>query len=63
VAGEHGNPDTGAGDRQFGIARILRLSLRYFCSSSVSSEPSSTMANCSGMTLWAIGAGYTENGG
>ena len=40
-----------------GIPRILRLSLRYFCSSSVSNEPSSTIVNWSGKTLWAIGTG------
>ncbi len=40
-----------------GMPRILRASLLYFCSSSVSSEPSSTIVNCSGITLWAIGTG------
>ena len=38
-----------------GISRILRLSLRSFCSSLVSSEPSSTSAPANGSTLNAIG--------
>ena len=38
-----------------GRPRILRDSWQYFCSSSVSSEPSSTIVNCSGITLYAIG--------
>src|ERR1700689_5292487 len=46
-----------------GRPRILRASLQYFCSSSVSREPSSTMLNCSGIRLWAIGTGYTLRGG
>ena len=46
-----------------GTPRILRASLAYFCSSSVSREPSSTILNCSGMTLCAIGTGYTESAG
>ena len=37
------------------MPRILRLSLRSFCSSSVSSEPSSTSLPANGRTLKAIG--------
>ena len=37
------------------MARILRLSLRSFCSSSVSNEPSSTYLPANGSTLNAIG--------
>ena len=37
------------------MPRILRLSLRSFCSSSVSLEPSSTILPASGNTLKAIG--------
>ena len=44
-------PDTG----RSGMSRILRLSLRSFCSSSVSPEPSSTSEPASGSTLNAIG--------
>ena len=40
------------------MPRILRLSLRSFCSSSVSNEPSSTSAPANGSTLKAIGATY-----
>ena len=39
-----------------GMPRILRLSLRSFCSSSVSPDPSSTSEPASGTTLKAIGA-------
>ncbi len=38
-----------------GISRILRDSLRSFCSSSVSKEPSSTIEPASGSTLKAMG--------
>ena len=41
--------------RRSGMARILRLSLRSFCSSSVSNEPSSTYLPAYGSTLKAIG--------
>ena len=37
-----------------GSSRILRLSLRSFCSSSVSNDPSSTNVPASGKTLNAI---------
>ena len=40
------------------MSRILRLSLRSFCSSSVSKEPSSTTDPAIGSTLNAIGATY-----
>ena len=40
------------------MPRILRLSLRSFCSSSVSKEPSSTTEPAIGSTLKAIGATY-----
>ena len=43
--------------KRFGISRILRLSSRSFCSSSVSSDPSSTIDPARGITLWAIVAG------
>ena len=46
-------PDTG----RSGSSRILRLSLRSFCSSSVSPEPSSTSLPAKGSTLKAIGPG------
>ena len=39
-----------------GMPRILRLSSRSFCSSLVSSEPSSTSVPASGTTLKATGA-------
>ena len=38
-----------------GMPRILRLSLRSFCSSSVSDDPSSTRLPANGSTLKAIG--------
>ena len=38
-----------------GMSRILRLSWRSFCSSSVSNDPSSTSLPASGTTLKAIG--------
>ena len=41
--------------RRSGMCRILRDSLRSFCSSSVSSEPSSTIEPASGMTLKPTG--------
>ena len=41
----------------------MRDSLRSFCSSSVSSEPSSTMDPASGSTLNAIGATYFTGAG
>ena len=44
--------------RRSGMPRILRLSLRSFCSSSVSKEPSSTTDPAIGRTLKAIGATY-----
>ena len=44
-------PDTS----RSGMPRILRLSLRSFCSSSVSNEPSSTSLPANGSTLKAIG--------
>ena len=40
------------------MPRILRDSLRSFCSSSVSNEPSSTIEPASGRTLNAMGATY-----
>ena len=40
------------------MSRILRLSLRSFCSSSVSNEPSSTIEPASGTTSKAIGRTY-----
>ncbi len=46
-----------------GISRILRLSLRSFCSSSVSSEPSSTMLPASGTTSKAIVRTYLTGAG
>ena len=45
------------------MPRILRLSLRSFCSSSVSTEPSSTSEPASGTTLKAIGATYFSGAG
>ena len=51
--------------RRSGMPRILRLSLRSFCSSSVSNEPSSTYLPAYGNTLNAmalanfVGAGNT----
>ena len=42
--------------RSSGRSRILRDSLRSFCSSSVSAEPSSTIEPASGSTLCAMGA-------
>ncbi len=42
-----------------GMCRILRLSLRSFCSSSVSPVPSATIEPASGSTLNAIGPAYT----
>src|SRR5699024_2437267 len=44
--------------RSSGRPRSLRDSLRSFCSSSVSSDPSSTIAPATGSTLNAIGATY-----
>ena len=44
-------PDTASS----GMSRILRLSLRSFCSSSVSNSPSSTIEPANGSTLNAIG--------
>ncbi len=44
-------PDTA----RSGMPRILRLSLRSFCSSSVSKRPSSTILPANGSTLNAIG--------
>ena len=41
--------------RRPGMCRILRDSLRSFCSSSVSSDPSSTMDPASGTTLKPTG--------
>ena len=41
--------------RRPGMCRILRDSLRSFCSSSVSSEPSSTIDPASGTTLKPTG--------
>ena len=46
-----------------GRPRILRDSLRSFWSSSVSSDPSSTMDPASGTTLNAIGATYFTGAG
>src|SRR5688572_7286675 len=46
-----------------GMPRILRLSLRSFCSSSVSLRPSSTMDPASGSTLNAIGWVYCRGSG
>ncbi len=40
------------------MPRILRLSLRSFCSSSVSYDPSSTIEPASGTTSKAIGRTY-----
>ena len=52
-------PDTA----RSGMSRILRLSLRSFCSSSVSNEPSSTSLPASGRTLKAIGrANFSGSG-
>ncbi len=52
-------PDTS----RSGMSRILRLSLRSFCSSSVSKEPSSTTEPAIGSTLNAIGATYFSGSG
>src|SRR3954447_5968399 len=52
-------PDT----RRSGIPRIFRLSLRSFCSSSVSSLPSSTTEPAIGSTLNAIGRTYFSGAG
>jgi hypothetical protein len=41
----------------------LRDSLRSFCSSSVSNDPSSTTEPAIGSTLWAIGATYLFGAG
>ena len=49
--------------RRSGIARILRLSLRSFWSSSVSPDPSSTSDPASGITLNAMGATYLSGAG
>ena len=46
--------------RSSGRSRILRLSLRSFCSSSVSSLPSSTTDPAIGSTLNAIGRTYFD---
>ena len=46
-----------------GMPRILRVSLRSFCSSSVSFHPSSTMVPASGRTLNAMGATYLTGAG
>ncbi len=46
-----------------GMSRILRLSLRHFCSSLVSPEPSSTGWPAMGNTLWAMVSGKTDAGG
>ena len=46
-----------------GMSRILRLSFRNFCSSLVSSEPSSTRWPAKGITLWAMTSGKTSNAG
>ena len=46
-----------------GMPRILRLSLRSFCSSSVSSLPSSTIEPASGSTLNAIGRANDRGAG
>ena len=45
------------------MPRILRLSLRSFCSSSVSPEPSSTSDPASASTLKASGAANTDGAG
>jgi hypothetical protein len=45
------------------MSRILRLSLRSFCSSSVSSVPSSTTEPAIGSTLKAIGRAYFRGSG
>ena len=52
-------PDTA----RSGIPRILRLSLRSFCSSSVSKRPSSTSLPASGSTLNAIGRANFDGAG
>ena len=52
-------PDTA----RSGISRILRLSLRSFCSSSVSPLPSSTSLPASGSTLKAIGRANFDGAG
>ena len=49
--------------RRSGMPRILRLSLRSFCSSSVSKMPSSTIEPARGSTLNAIGATYLAGAG
>ncbi len=49
--------------RRSGRPRILRLSLRSFCSSSVSNEPSSTTEPAIGSTLKAIGRTYLTGSG
>ena len=64
VAGEHRHPHARARHRAArGMPRILRLSLRSFCSSSVSNEPSSTSLPANGSTLKAIGrANFSGSG-
>ena len=57
VPGEDRDAHAGALTGGSAISRILRLSSRNLCSSSVSSEPSSTIEPASGMTLCAIVAG------
>ncbi len=52
-------PDTG----RLGTSRILRVSLRSFCSSSVSPEPSSTSEPANGSTLKAIGRANFDGAG
>ena len=49
--------------RRSGMPRILRLSLRSFCSSSVSSLPSSTTEPAIGSTLKAMGRTYFVGAG
>ena len=64
VPGEHRAPARRATDTsRSGRSRILRLSLRSFCSSSVSSAPSSTKLPACGMTLKAIGFGNCRGSG
>ena len=49
--------------RRSGISRILRLSLRSFCSSSVSSDPSAARLPAKATTSKAIGATYLTGSG
>ena len=57
MAGEDGTRTQVPETRRSGTCRILRDSLRSFCSSSVSSEPSSTIDPARGTTLKATGHG------